>query len=452
MFRKILIANRGEIAVRVIRTCKELGVRTVAVYSPADANALHVELADESYTLSGIRGYLNIEEIITVAKRAQAEAVHPGYGFLAEDPDFVRACEANGLVFIGPSSRTVEMVGNKINARRAAVAAGVPVVPGSSGATSFSRDEMLRLAEELGYPVIVKAAGGGGGRGMRLARDAEELTESLVVASREAAVSFDDATVFLEKYLLSPRHVEVQILADQYGNVVHLGERDCSIQRRHQKLIEEAPCPVITDSVREVMGATAVRVARAVGYVGAGTVECLMNPDGTYYFMEMNARIQVEHPVTEMITGLDIVKEQLRVASGEPLGYDQSDISLKGWAIECRLNAEDPYRNFLPAPGTITKYHQPGGPGVRIDCAAYAGCAISPHYDSMFGKLISWGRNRGEAIQRMRRALDEIVVEGIKTTLPFHRWALNHPFFCRGEVSTSFLDQHWPNGTIEKSA
>lgn len=438
MFKKILIANRGEIAVRIIRACHELDIATVAVYSEADAHSLHVQLADEAYCLGGPRSYLEVEKIIEVAVKAGAQAVHPGYGFLAENADFARRCAENGLVFIGPSPEAIEAMGDKAVARETMIKAGVPVVPGSD-AIIESEAEALRLATRMGFPVLLKAAAGGGGRGMRVVRQKAEFAEAWRAARSEAQTWFNNPAVYLEKYLENCRHIEFQILADNHGNVVYLGERDCSVQRRNQKLIEEAPSPALSSRLREIMGGVAVRAAQAVNYSGAGTVEFLLTRDGEFYFMEMNTRIQVEHPVTEMITGIDLVKEQIRVAAGQPLGYEQKDIQIRGHAIECRINAEDPFNNFLPNPGTITFYRPPGGFGVRLDSAAYQGYIITPFYDSMIGKLIVWGHNRQEAIQRLRRCLKEFLIEGVTTTIPFHLQVLDNFYFQKGEVYTNFL-------------
>lgn len=452
MFKKILIANRGEIAVRIIRACHELDIATVAVYSEADAHSLHVQLADEAYCLGGPRSYLEAEKIIEVAVKAGAQAVHPGYGFLAENADFARRCAENGLVFIGPSPEAIEAMGDKAVARETMIKAGVPVVPGSE-AIIESEAEALKLATRMGFPVLLKAAAGGGGRGMRIVRQKSEFAEAWRAARSEAQTWFNNPDVYLEKYLENCRHIEFQILADNHGNVVYLGERDCSVQRRNQKLIEEAPSPALSSRLREIMGGVAVRAAQAVNYSGAGTVEFLLTRDGDFYFMEMNTRIQVEHPVTEMITGIDLIKEQIRIAAGEPLGYEQKDIQIRGHAIECRINAEDPFNNFLPNPGTITFYRPPGGFGVRLDSAAYQGYTITPFYDSMIGKLIVWGHDRQEAIQRMRRCLKEFLIEGVTTTIPFHLQVLDNFYFQKGEVYTNFLTTRMgPLAPKEKAA
>jgi len=444
MFRKVLIANRGEIAVRVIRACRELGIETVAVYSEADAEALHVRLADEAYCIgpkASKDSYLNMTNLLAVATLTGVDAIHPGYGFLAENPDFAELCAACNITFIGPSPEAIAKMGEKAVARETMRRAGVPIVPGSDGLVNDVA-EAIKTAEAIGYPVIVKATAGGGGKGMRVAYNREELEKAIRTAQKEAETAFGNPGVYLEKYLEEPRHVEIQIMADRHGNVVHLGERDCSVQRRHQKLIEEAPCPVITPELREKMGQAAIQAAKAVGYCGAGTVEFLLDKHGNFYFMEMNTRIQVEHPVTEMITGIDLIKEQIRVAAGLPLSFSQEDVKFNGWAIECRINAENPVKNFMPSPGRITYYLPPGGFGVRVDSAAYSGYTIPPYYDSMIAKLIVWGKDRGEAIERMKRALSEFVIEGIHTTIPFHLRVLSHPAFVAGNVDTKFLEKY----------
>ncbi|MFS8513239.1 MAG: acetyl-CoA carboxylase biotin carboxylase subunit, partial [Planifilum fulgidum] len=431
MFKKVLIANRGEIAVRVIRACRELGIATAAVYSEADQDSLHVKLADEAYCIGPAPSrdsYLNMTNLISTATLIGADAVHPGYGFLAENADFAELCAACGITFIGPHPDAISKMGDKTTARETMKRAGVPVVPGTEGVIE-DLDVALETAASIGYPVMVKATAGGGGKGMRVVHSEDELRRTIRMAQQEAEANFGNPGVYLEKYLSRPRHVEIQILADQHGNVIHLGERDCSIQRRYQKLIEEAPSPALTPELRERMGQAAVAAAKAVNYSGAGTVEFLLDRDGNFYFMEMNTRIQVEHPVTEWITGVDLVKEQIRVAAGEPLSIRQEDVKLDGWAIECRINAEDPDRNFMPSPGTIQFYLPPGGAGVRVDSAAYSGYRIPPYYDSMIAKLIVWGKDRDEAIRRMVRALSEFAIEGVKTTIPFHLKLLNHPKF-----------------------
>ena len=440
MFSKVLIANRGEIAVRIIRACRELGVRTVAVYSQADADALHVELADEAICIGpppAAQSYLKLDRIISAAEITDAEAIHPGYGFLAENPHFAEVCEQCGIAFIGPPAASIRLMGDKAAARRTAEAEGVPVLPGSSHPV-LGLDEAQRVAREIGFPLIIKASAGGGGKGMRVVRAPDELESSLATAAAEAAAAFGDASVYLERLLPDPRHVEIQVLMDGEGNGVHLGERDCSIQRRHQKLLEEAPSPALTEAKRRAMGQAALRIAKAAGYRNAGTVEFLLDPRGDFYFLEMNTRIQVEHPVTEMVTGLDLVKAQLRIAAGEPLGLTQADVRISGHSVECRINAEDPER-FLPAPGLVASLRLPGGPGVRVDTHAYAGYRVPPYYDSLLAKVVVHGRTRDEAVACMRRALGEMRVDGVKTTIPVHQRILQHPDFFAGRTSTQFL-------------
>jgi acetyl-CoA carboxylase, biotin carboxylase subunit len=441
MFDKVLVANRSEIALRVVRACRDSGVTSVAVYSDADEEALHVRHADEAVNIGpppAGKSYLDVEAIVEAAKETGADAVHPGYGFLAENAGFAGACRDAGLVFIGPSAEAIEKMGNKSAARRLAEEADVPVVPGSE--ESASADEAVETAEEIGYPVMVKAAAGGGGRGIRVAENDEELRQSLQVAKREAESAFGDGSIYLEKFLAGPRHVEVQVMADHEGNVIHLYERECSMQRRRQKVLEEAPSPGISDEVRERMCAAAVRLAREAGYANAGTVEFLVDGDD-FYFIEMNTRIQVEHPVTEMLTGVDLVKEQILVASGEPLSLEQEDVPFVGHAIEFRINAEDPDQDFMPSPGEITSLEVPGGPGVRIDSAIYQGYTIPPFYDSMVGKLIVWGLDREEAIHRSNRALREYRLEGIKTTIPLHLRLLEDDAFRSGKYHTGYLEE-----------
>ncbi|WP_127487773.1 acetyl-CoA carboxylase biotin carboxylase subunit [Paenibacillus ehimensis] len=444
MFKKVLIANRGEIAVRIIRACKELDMKTVAVYSQADKSSLHVSMADEAYCIGPTAAkdsYLNVARLIAVALHAGADAIHPGYGFLSENADFAETCEEYDIAFIGPDAEAIRKMGDKAVAKETMRQAGVPVVPGTDGIIDRV-DDALRMAAEIGYPVIVKATAGGGGKGMRVAQDEKQLAEVIQQARKEADAAFGNSGVYLEKYLEGPRHVEVQIMADQEGQVVYLGERDCSIQRRHQKLVEEAPSPAIDAGLRERMGAAAVAAAKAVHYRGAGTVEFLLDRHGRFYFMEMNTRIQVEHPVTEMVTGIDLIKEQLTVAAGCPLSFRQEDIRINGWAIECRINAENPAQDFMPSPGKVTAYTPPGGFGVRVDSSVYAGCQITPFYDSMVAKLIVWGKDRQDAIRRMRRALDEFVIDGIKTTIPFHQQLMEHETFVSGDFDTKFLETH----------
>jgi acetyl-CoA carboxylase biotin carboxylase subunit len=443
VFEKMLVANRGEIALRVMRACKELGIPTVAIHSEADEDALHVKFADEAVCVgpaaSG-ESYLDIRAIIGACEVTGASAVHPGYGFLAEDPEFAEICEVHGIAFIGPTAEMMRKMGDKSVARRMMAEAGIPVVPGSEGVIE-SEEEALEVAEQVGYPVMIKAKAGGGGKGMRRANDRDELLANLSVASAEARAAFGSGDLYIEKHLIAPRHIEFQVLGDSRGNVVHLGERDCSIQRRHQKLIEESPSPAVSQELRETMGGDAVRGAASIGYASAGTVEFLLDARGGYHFMEMNARIQVEHPVTELVTGVDIVKEQIRVAAGEPLEIAQDHLHLRGHAIECRINAEDPERDFAPFPGTITEYFVPGGPGIRVDTHLCAGCTISPHYDSMIAKLLAHGNSREEAIARMRRALQEFVIVGVPTTIPFHMKMMSDPDFLSGRFDTGTLEQ-----------
>ena len=446
VFSKVLVANRGEIAIRVFRTLRELGIGTVAVYSSADRNAAHVAYADEAYLLGGgapAESYLNQERILDAAQRAGAEAIHPGYGFLAENAEFALACGRAGLVWIGPPPEAIEAMGSKIEARERMRAAGVPIVPGVTEPVE-SGDEVRRLGDELGWPVAIKASAGGGGKGLKVVRAAEEAARAFESARREGEAYFADTAVYVERYLEDPRHVEVQVLADAHGNVIHLGERDCTIQRRHQKLVEETPSPAVDDELRERIGAIAVDAARAVGYQSAGTVEGLLSREGEYFFLEMNTRIQVEHTVTELVTGLDLVREQVLIAAGEPLSLRQEDVRLNGHAIECRINAEDVGNSFLPAPGTITAYHEPAGPGVRIDSGVLAGSEISPLYDPMIAKLVVHGVDREHARRRMLRALDELLVEGVKTLIGFHKALLMHPCFieggtCHGLVESELL-------------
>jgi acetyl-CoA carboxylase biotin carboxylase subunit len=444
MFSKILIANRGEIAVRIIRACRDLSISPVAVYSDADVEALHVRLSDEAYRIGpapSVESYLRIERIVDAALRSGAEAVHPGYGFLAENAEFARAVARAGLTFIGPPAEAMELMGSKTSARRVAVRAGVPVVPGTTEPT-VSLDEARATAEQLGYPVMFKASAGGGGKGMRLVLSETELRSAFETAQSEAASAFGDSEVYLEKAIERPRHIEIQVFADTHGNVVYLGERECSIQRRHQKVIEECPSPIGDASLRERMGEAATTVARAVGYVGAGTVECLVS-DAThdFYFLEMNTRLQVEHPVTELVTGIDLVREQIMVANGAPLSFTQPDIGWRGHAIECRVYAEDPEQNFMPAPGTINTLRVPAGPGIRDDGGITAHMEVSIYYDPMISKLAAWGRTRAEAIDRLRRALDEYTVGGIKTTLPFFREVVRDEEFIAGRLDTGFIER-----------
>jgi acetyl-CoA carboxylase biotin carboxylase subunit len=444
-FAKVLIANRGEIALRVIRACRELGIGTVAVYSEADKDCLHARMADESVCVGpapSALSYLNVPNIISAALVTGSNAVHPGYGFLAENAGFARACADSGLTFVGPSPDAIARMGDKAAARATMMAAGVPCVPGSEGAVE-TEQEALGFAKEVGYPILIKAAAGGGGRGMRVAAGPEELVTNLHQAKAEAAVAFGDDTVYIEKYLTRPRHIEFQVLADMHGNAVHLFERDCSVQRRHQKLIEESPSPALTPELRQRMGEAALKAVRAVDYVNAGTVEFLLDEDGDFFFMEMNTRVQVEHPVTEAVTGVDIIKEQLRIAAGHPMRHvNQDDLVLRGHAIEFRINAEDPSANFRPHPGKVEVFNPPGGFGVRVDSHLYSGYHVPPTYDSLLGKLIVWGETRAEAINRGRRALDEFIVVGIPTTIPFHQVVVENEYFQRGEVYTDFVERH----------
>lgn len=441
MGNKVLVANRGEIAIRVMRACRELGIRSVAVYSAADSEALFAKYADEAYPLGAApatQSYLNIEKIIEVAKQCGADAIHPGYGFLAENPRFAVACEREGIKFIGPSSKVIQLMGDKVAARREMRRAGIPVVPGIDENIS-DPGEAGAAAEELGYPILVKPSGGGGGIGMIIANDEEELHRALESAQRIAANTFGISSVYLERYIPHARHIEVQILGDSQGNVIHLGERECSIQRRHQKLIEESPSPALTPQLRRKMTATAVKAARWVNYEGAGTIEFIFS-DGKFYFLEANTRIQVEHPVTEMVTGIDIVKEQVKIGLGSPLSINQKDVHSNGWAIECRINAEDPFNNFAPTPSKLRGYRSPGGIGVRVDSGVHTGYEIPSVYDPMISKLIVWGRTREEAILRMRRALYEYIIVGPKTNIPFHKAVMENPRFVKGELETRFID------------
>ncbi|HKW00601.1 MAG TPA: acetyl-CoA carboxylase biotin carboxylase subunit [Vicinamibacterales bacterium] len=442
MFSKILIANRGEIALRIISACRELGIKTVAVYSEADEHSLHVRFADEDVCIGPARSldsYLNVPAIISAAEITGADAVHPGYGFLSESAYLAEVCEACHIKFIGPYPNVIKLMGDKARARKAMKKAGVPVLPGSDGPIT-GEEQAVKVAKELGYPVIIKAVAGGGGRGMRVVRKPDELAAALKTATREAEAAFGVGDVYLEKYVESPRHIEIQVLGDHHGHVVHLGERECSIQRRHQKLIEEAPSPALTDRQRRKLGATVVDAARAVQYTNAGTFEFLMDPGGHFYFLEANTRLQVEHPVTEFVTGVDIVKEQIRIAAGQRLSVRQSDIEIKGHAIECRVNAEDP-ETFVPSPGVIHAFSYPGGPGVRVDSYAHSECTVSPYYDSLIAKIITYGRDRTEAIARMRRTLEMTVVDGIKTSIPLHLKILNDPDFIAGRLSTAFMER-----------
>jgi acetyl-CoA carboxylase, biotin carboxylase subunit len=442
MFKKILIANRGEVAMRIIFACRELGIKTVAVYSEADENSLHVRFADEDVCIGPPRStdsYLNVPAVISAAEITGADAIHPGYGFLSESAYLAEVCEACHIRFIGPDPQVIRLMGDKARARRVMKKAGVPVLPGSDGPID-NEDKALKLAKDIGYPVIVKATAGGGGRGMRVVKAPSELSTAVKTAQREAEAAFGVPDVYIEKYVESPRHIEFQILGDQFGNVIHLGERECSIQRRHQKLIEESPSPALTEKMRRKMGAVVIDAAKAVQYTNAGTFEFLMDPGGRFYFMEANTRLQVEHPVTEMVTGIDIVKEQIRIAAGGKVPCKQSEVTFTGHSIECRINAEDP-ETFVPSPGVIHVFSVPGGPGVRVETLAHSECTISPYYDSMIAKIIVHGRDRSEAIARMRRVLEMTVIEGIKTSIPMHLKILNEPDFVAGRLSTSFMDR-----------
>ena len=445
MFKKILIANRGEIALRVIHACRELGIKTVAVYSEADENSLHVHFADDSVCIGPPRSadsYLNVPAIIAAAEITGADAIHPGYGFLSESAYLAEVCEACHIRFIGPDPAVIKLLGDKSRARRAMKKAGLPMLPGSDGPVD-GEERALKVAREIGFPVIIKAVAGGGGRGMRVVRHPEELPTNLRTAQREAEAAFGNGQVYIEKYLENPRHIEVQIIGDHHGNVVHLGERECSIQRRHQKLIEESPSPALTDKVRRKLGSLVVDAAKAVQYTNAGTFEFLMDAEGKFYYMETNTRLQVEHPVTEMVTGIDIVKEQIRIAAGQRLSFRQSDVTFTGHSIECRVNAEDPV-TFAPSPGVIHAWSVPGGPGVRIDTFAHADCTVSPYYDSMIAKIIVHGRDRQEAIARMKRTLEMTVIEGIKTSVPLHLKIINEADFRAGRLGTAFMDRFMP--------
>jgi acetyl-CoA carboxylase, biotin carboxylase subunit len=441
MFSKILIANRGEIALRIIRACKELGIRTVAVYSEADVNSLHVKFADEAICIGSAqssKSYLNIPSIISAAEITDVEAIHPGYGFLAENPHFAEVCQSCQIKFIGPRPESMKLLGDKMAAKVAMKKAGIPIIPGSKGVVK-TKEEALKIAKDIKYPVIIKASAGGGGKGRRIAHKDIRLASAFYMAQSEAEAAFGIPDVYIEKCIENPRHIEFQMLADEYDHVVHLGERDCTIQRRHQKLIEESPSPSLDPKLRKKIGDLAIKGVKSVGYVNAGTMEFLLDKDGNFYFMEMNARIQVEHPVTEMITGIDLIKEQIRIASGEKLGYDQSEIRIEGHAIECRINAEDPDNNFMPSPGKVERFHAPGGRGVRVDSHIYSEYIIPPYYDSMIAKLITYGKTRNEAIYIMQRALDEFVIRPLKTTIPFHRRVMSDDAFLRGKVDTSYV-------------
>ena len=443
MFRSILIANRGEIAVRIIRACRNMGIKSIAVYSKEDKDSLHVQLADQRICIGegpARNNYLNMQQIVTAALNIGADAIHPGFGFLSENSDFVRLCEEHGIAFIGPSADVIDSMGNKSHARKTMMEAGVPVVPGTKDPV-YDVETGEKLADEIGYPVMIKASSGGGGKGMRVSRSKDDFEFNFNMAQRESANAFGDDTMYIEKYIENPRHVEIQIMADTHGNVVALGERDCSVQRNHQKLIEESPSPAITANTRASMNHDAVLAAKAVGYTNAGTIEFLLEKSGNFYFMEMNTRIQVEHPVTEWVTGVDLVKEQIRIASGQKLSYTQEDIKLTGHAIECRINAENPEKGFRPSPGTITDMYLPGGKGIRIDSAIYSGYTIPPYYDSMVAKLIVWAKNRQEAIHKMQSALGEVIIEGIDTNVDYQYGIVNHPDYIEGNIDIEFIER-----------
>ena len=442
---KILIANRGEIAVRIIRACKEMNIKTVAIYSEVDKNALHTRLADEAICIGpalSTKSYLNIKNIIEAAYITGSDSIHPGFGFLSENSQFAKICEESNIKFIGPNSKIIDLLGNKSNAKELMKKAGVPVIPGSDGSVKGIEDAIL-IAEEIGYPVILKAAAGGGGKGIRIANNIGELEKNYNIVKQEAKISFNDDSIYIEKFIKNPRHVEIQILADEHGNVVHLGERDCSIQRKHQKVIEETPSTIVDEKLRNKMGDAAVKAAKVAGYTSCGTVEFLVDDDRNFYFMEMNTRIQVEHPITEMRTGIDIVKEQIKIAGGEELKFKQKEIEFKGHSIECRINAENPSKNFMPCPGKIEGINLPGGNGIRVDTAIYSGYTIPPNYDSMIAKIISFGTTRNEAIAKMKRALEELVIDGVDTNRDFLFELIRHPDFIRGNFDTSFIEKEF---------
>ncbi len=451
MFNKVLIANRGEIAIRIIRACKELGIKTVAVYSTQDENSLHTVFSDEAVCIgpapSG-QSYLNTSRIISAAEITGADAIHPGYGFLAENSDFAEMCNSCEITFIGPSPEVIRRMGDKAEAKKSMFSAGVPVVPGSEGVVK-NENEAHKISEGMGYPIIIKAVAGGGGKGMRIVRDSSNLENSFMMARAEAEASFGNSDLYIEKYIENPRHIEIQLLGDQHGNMFYLGERECSIQRRHQKLIEESPSPIITEEIRKKMGEVSVKGALHVGYYSTGTIEFLLDERLNFYFMEMNTRIQVEHPVTEMVYGVDLIKDQIKVAAGDKLKLKQSNLKPLGHAIECRINAEDPSNNFIPCPGEITSFYQPGGPGTRVDTHIYASYEMPPFYDSLIAKLIAFGKDRDESIQRLKRALDEFVIEGIKTTIPFHKYVINTPEFISGDFDTHFIEKIYRKELIE---
>lgn len=442
-FNRILIANRGEIAIRICRACKEMGIQSVAVYSDADKDSLHVKVADDAVHIGAAlsyKSYLNIENIIHAAKEAKVDAIHPGYGFLSENADFAQACKDNGITFIGPSALSIQKAGNKSSARKAMVKLGIPIIPGSDDIL-LSADDACEAAQNVGYPVILKASGGGGGRGMRIAYNKKELVDAFSTASGEAAAAFGNPDIYLEKYIECPRHIEVQILGDMYGNYLHLAERECSIQMRYQKLIEEAPSSFVDNEFREILGKTAIKIAKSIGYYNAGTMEFLVDKDKSFFFMEVNSRVQVEHPVTEMITGIDIVRQQILIAAGQKLDINQEDIVPNGWSMECRVNACDPDDNFMPSPGMITSVHFPGGPGVRVDTHIHDNYIVGPYYDSLIGKLIVRAQDRPSVITRMKRALDEFKIQGIQTTIPFFKKVIQHKDFQKGDIDTHFLER-----------
>lgn len=451
MFKKILIANRGEIAVRVIRACKEMEIKTVTVFSEIDRKSLHVRLSDEAYFIGpppSNQSYLVMEKLINVAEKSNAEAIHPGYGFLAENPQFAKLVEEKGLVFIGPPAKAIELLGDKMRARKTISESGVPIVPGMEN-TIASEDDAVFFAKEIGFPVLIKAAAGGGGKGMRIVENEKQMKEAIRGASFEAKSSFGDERIYIEKYLEKPRHIEFQILADKFGNIIHLGERECSIQRRHQKVIEESPSTVVDEDMRKRMGDAAIMAAKVSGYVSAGTMEFLVDKDKNFYFLESNTRLQVEHPVTELVTGIDIVKEQLKIASGEKLSFKQEDVRWSGASIECRIYAEDPYNNFLPSAGIVSSYLEPSGPGIRVDSGLYEGCEVSLYYDPIISKLLTWGSTRDEAISRMKRALQEYHISGIATTIPFHLQVMDNKKFIKGDISTHFIQEEFGKKEIE---
>ena len=451
LFKRVLIANRGEIALRIIGACRELGVESVALYSKQEKNSLVVKFADKSYSIGASKNYLDIKKIVEIAKKVKADAIHPGYGFLSENADFAKLCEKRRIKFIGPTSKMISVLGNKVEAKKSMISNGVPVIEGERQSLK-DLAHAKETAKSIGYPLIIKASAGGGGKGLRIVRKEEEIEQAFNNTKAESKNAFGDDSVYMEKYVEEPRHIEFQILADKYGNVIHLGERDCTIQRRHQKLVEEAPSPALTNELRQIIGESAVRAVKAIKYEGAGTVEFLLDKSGKFYFIEMNTRIQVEHGVTEMVTGVDLVKEQIKLATGAKLSHKQEKVKIDGWAVECRINAEDPAENFMPSMGTIMNYLPPGGPGIRISSSCHAGHKIEPHFDSLIGLLICHGATRVEAIARMSRALEEYSIEGVKTTIPFHKAVINHPEFLKGNVTTSFIDKYGILEQVRKGA